>query len=326
MPHTEKVLAHSIEQVPGVAALHVLVQRDALEGAAAVEVLPEDGPALARVQIRRRSPFTSSSSAGAGGRGRVVLRQAAADGGQVAGLALADAAGVDDDVRRQVREVRGVVEGRVRGGAGRRTARVGRGFLGGLAVGARREAVEARLLGCLLAGGRRRRREQLDRGGGRRHRRRHRGAGRGAIAVGSVGGGLGGGRGVQVGGGKRRGGRFLRRRRVRGRRGVGGRAGLLGLRGAQRLGFQLVVDLVQDLGPDDDVGEGAQLGDPAAAHEPGQHGQVRRAVVLAGREELVGARRGGQGREKFGQRGRQGERARPGLAGPRQQAHVAVGR
>lgn len=173
VPHGEEVLAHGVQQVPRVAALHILVQGDSLERAPPVEVLPEDGPCGPRVQVRGRclssssaaasyasypySPYSQFCPAAAAiersSGGRYTLRQPPADGRQVPGLALADAAGVDDDVGREVRQVRGVVNGRVRRSTGRGATRVGRGLLGGFAVGASGEAVETRLLGCLLAGG-----------------------------------------------------------------------------------------------------------------------------------------------------------------------------
>lgn len=49
MSHAQQVLAHRIKQVPRVAALQVLVQGDALQGVAAVEIFPEIGPLGARV-------------------------------------------------------------------------------------------------------------------------------------------------------------------------------------------------------------------------------------------------------------------------------------
>lgn len=78
-------------------------KNDPLEGGAAVEVLPKDGP---------------------GGADAGVL-EAAADGGQVEAVFAGGAARVDDDVGGVAREVRGVVEARPRGRKGSWLAREG---------------------------------------------------------------------------------------------------------------------------------------------------------------------------------------------------------
>lgn len=94
----------------------------------------------------------------------------------------------------------------------------------------------------------------------------------------------------------------------------------------QLLGLELILHFIKDLGPHDDVGEGAELRHPAAAHQPRQHLQVRRPVVLGRAEPLVGARGGRQLGEEVGEVRRQGKGARPGLAGAREEGEVGVGR
>lgn len=83
--------------------------------------------------------------------------------------------------------------------------------------------------------------------------------------------------------------------------------------------------LVENLGPDDDVGERAELSDPAASEEPGQHAEVQRPMGLAGTKRLEGARRVGQLREEVGQRGREGKGSVPLDCVLGQAGEVAVG-
>lgn len=52
-------------------------------------------------------------------------------------------------------------------------------------------------------------------------------------------------------------------------------------------GFEGVFDFIDDFRPDDDVGECAELRDPASAHKPGKHGHVDRSVKFAGAVEFV---------------------------------------
>lgn len=110
-------------------------------------------------------------------------------------------------------------------------------------------------------------------------------------------------------------------RRFRGARRRVGRV----LGGLELLGLNLILDLVEDLGPDDDVGKRAELRDPPAAHEPCEHEEVRRAMGLAGRVPLVRPGAVGELGEEVGEGGREGEGALPleGVLG--EAAEVAVG-
>lgn len=84
-------------------------------------------------------------------------------------------------------------------------------------------------------------------------------------------------------------------------RGVGG-GGSLGLGffdgladgvlvgGFDAVGVEGVFDFVADLGPNDDPGEGAELGDPAVAEEPGKHVHVYWAVGFRWSKGFIWAR------------------------------------
>lgn len=63
---------------------------------------------------------------------------------------------------------------------------------------------------------------------------------------------------------------------------------------AKFLCFDLVVNLVQDLRPYNDIGKCAKLGHPAASHQPSQHAEIERSVGLAGRDEFIRPRHGGE--------------------------------
>lgn len=63
---------------------------------------------------------------------------------------------------------------------------------------------------------------------------------------------------------------------------------------AKFLRFDLVVNLVQDFRPYNDIGKRAKLGHPAAPQQPSQHAEIERPVSLAGGDEFVGPRHGGE--------------------------------
>jgi hypothetical protein len=71
--------------------------------------------------------------------------------------------------------------------------------------------------------------------------------------------------------------------------------------GADLLSLHLVLNLIEDLWPDYDVGKGAELGDPATAHEPGQHEEVGGPVGLAGGELFIRTRGLGELSEEIGE-------------------------